>query len=256
MLGKNNYLCLQRFIIGESDANLRTEIDELLERVFNTFQSKVEIDLDVELAAGKPISGQSDLVFATSPFEIGEETYEVFQNLTRLTTSALQYDLAKSIGSGRSDLIFHTSTANTLKTAFDKMQNDIELLSSADTKKETFAGVGAEMQLNTDRFDLYYLLAVQGEAVMNLLCSMDFEMWYTLGNANQTFYLTAVNNGVKSTKYLSADGFMSLIAAVNESLEAFIKAEFAELHLTPNVTAGLKRYRLLSDLDSSTLSSI
>ena len=144
-----NYLCLQRFIIGESDANLRTEIDELLERVFNTFQSKVEIDLDVELAAGKPISGQSDLVFATSPFEIGEETYEVFQNLTRLTTSALQYDLAKSIGSGRSDLIFHTSTANTLKTAFDKMQNDIELLSSADTKKETFAGVGAEMQLNT-----------------------------------------------------------------------------------------------------------
>ena len=74
-----NYLCLQRFIIGESDADLRTEIDELLERVFNTFQSKVEIDLDVELAAGKPISGQSDLVFATNPFEMGEETYEVFQ---------------------------------------------------------------------------------------------------------------------------------------------------------------------------------
>lgn len=251
-----NYLCLQRFIIGESDANLRTEIDELLERVFNTFQSKVEIDLDVELAAGKPISGQSDLVFATSPFEMGEETYEAFQNLTRLTTSALQYDLAKSIGSGRSDLIFHTSTDDTLKTAFDKMQNDVELLSSVDTKKETFADAGTEMQLNTDQFDLYYLLAVQGEAVMNLLCSMDFEMWYTLGNANQTFYLTAVNNGVKSTKYLSADGFMSLIAAVNESLEAFIKAEFSELHLTPNVAVGLKRYRLLSDLDSSTLSSI
>ena len=115
--------------------NLRTEIDELLERVFNTFQNKVEIDLDVELAAGKPISGQSDLVFATSPFEMGEETYEIFQNLTRLTTSALQYDLAKSIGSGRSDLIFHTSTADTIKTAFDKMQNDIELLSSVDTKK-------------------------------------------------------------------------------------------------------------------------
>lgn len=251
-----NYLCLQRFIIGESDADLRTEIDELLERVFNTFQSKVEIDLDVELAAGKPISGQSDLVFATNPFEMGEETYEVFQNLTRLTTSALQYDLAKSIGSGHSDLIFHTSTADTLKTAFDKMQNNVELLLSSDTDKETFAGAGTEMQLNTDRFDLYYLLAVQGEAVMNLLCSMDFEMWYTLGNANQTFYLTAVNNGVKSTKYLSADGFMSLIAAVNESLEAFIKTEFSELHLTPNVVAGLKRYRLLSDLDSSTLSSI
>lgn len=31
---------------------------------------------------------------------------------------------------------------------------------------------------------------------------------------------------------------------------------FSELHLTPNVAAGLKRYRLLSDLDSSTLSSI
>ena len=245
-----NYLCLQRFIIGESDANLRTEIDDLLERVFNTFQNKVEIDLDVELAAGKPISGQSDLVFTTSPFEMGEETYEVFQNLTKLTTSALQYDLAKSIGSGRSDLIFHTLTADTLKTAFDKMQ------SSVDTEKETFTGADADMQLNTGRFDLYYLLAVQGEAVMNLLCSMDFEMWYTLGNANQTFYLTAVNNGVKSTKYLSANSFMSLIAAVNESLEAFIKAEFAELHLTPNVTAGLKRYRLLSDLDSSTLSSI
>ena len=107
-----NYLCLQRFIIGESDANLRTEIDDLLERVFNTFQNKVEIDLDVELAAGKPISGQSDLVFTTSPFEMGEETYEVFQNLTKLTTSALQYDLAKSIGSGRSDLIFHTLTAD------------------------------------------------------------------------------------------------------------------------------------------------
>lgn len=152
-------------------------------------------------------------------------------------------------------LLENYTTIMTIMTCA-KMQNNAELLSSADTNKETFAGAGTEMQLNADRFDLYYLLAVQGEAVMNLLCSMDFEMWYTLGNANQTFYLTAVNNGVKSTKYLSADGFMSLIAAVNESLEAFIKTEFSELHLTPNVVAGLKRYRLLSDLDSSTLSSI
>lgn len=250
-----NYLCLQKFIIGESDTELRTEIDELLERVYNTFNSKAELDLNVELASAKPIFGQSEMTLDTASFEIGEETFDAFRSLTNLATETLKYDLAKSVGDGSNRFVLKTKAAHTLKTAFEKLHLAPEFLAEVGADEEKYAAADTEMMLDTASFDLFYLLGVQGEAVMNLLFSADFEMWYTLGSAGHTFYLTAMNNGVQSVKYLSCEDFMALIAAVMESLEIFIRAD-ADMNLLSDVTAGLKRYRLLSDLDTLSLSDI
>lgn len=251
-----NYLCLQKFIIGESDTELRMEIDELLERVYNTFSSRAELALDVELASAKPISGQSEMELKTADFEIGEEMFEAFQSLTNLATETLKYDLAKSVGDGSSRFVLKTKAAHTLKTAFEKLHLAPEFLAETEADEEKFAASDTEMTLDTASFDLFYLLGIQGEAVMNLLFSADFEMWYSLGNASHTFYLTATNNGVQSIKYLSCRDFMALIAAVTESLEIFIRTDATDMNLLSGVAAGLKRYRLLSDLDELALSDI
>lgn len=251
-----NYLCLQKFIIGESDAALQTEIDELLERVFNAFANRAEIDLSVALAAAKPISGRSALTLNTEKIEFGEETFEALHNLNNLTTQALRYDLAKSIGEGSSRLLLRTRAASTLKTALERLSLPTEFMAEGSADAEVFAQAQTEAALTAENADLFYLLTVSGETAMNLLFSADFEMWYTLGDAENLFYLTATNNGVQSVKYLSCEDLMRLVFAAAESLEVFIRADAAEWELTPVVAAGLKRYRLLSDCDPLTLSKM
>lgn len=57
-----NYLYLQKFIVGDTDTKLVSEIDNLLERVFNIFSSGMELGAELELFAAKPTGGSTELV--------------------------------------------------------------------------------------------------------------------------------------------------------------------------------------------------
>ena len=79
-----NYLYLQKFIVGDTDTKLVSEIDNLLERVFNIFSSGMELGAELELFAAKPTGGSTELVLTTGKANIGEESFNTFQNVTQL----------------------------------------------------------------------------------------------------------------------------------------------------------------------------
>lgn len=188
-----NYLYLQKFIVGDTDTKLVSEIDNLLERVFNIFSSGMELCAELELFAAKPTGGSTELVLTTGKANIGEESFNTFQNVTQLLTNTLKYDIAKSLGSGSTEMELRTAPASTLKEALEKFKNTMLLDSDASTSAITHGEAETDMVLTTNDFDIFYMLSVEGEAMMNLLFSADFEMWYTLGTGDSSMCLTVEN---------------------------------------------------------------
>lgn len=248
-----NYLTLQKYIIGDSDVQLSSEIDDLLERVYNIFSSGMELGAELEVFAAKPTGGSTSAVLSTNETEVHEETFNTFQNVTQLLTSALKYDIAKSLGSGATEMELSSAPASTLKEALENFEDGILLDADVSTAAVVNAEGDSEIVLDTSNPNLFYLLSVEGEAMMNLLFSADFEMWYTLGTGNSSMYLSVENNGVESKKFMTYESFLNLILEVGNILQCFIFPEESEAQLHSELGVGMMRYRLLSDMDNSAL---
>lgn len=248
-----NYLTLQKYIIGDSDVQLSSEIDDLLERVYNIFSSGMELGAELEVFAAKPTGGSTSAVLSTNETEVHEETFNTFQNVTQLLTSALKYDIAKSLGSGATEMELSSAPASTLKEALENFEDDILLDADVSTAAVVNAEGDSEVVLDTSNPNLFYLLSVEGEAMMNLLFSADFEMWYTLGTGNSSMYLSVENNGVEFKKFMTYESFLNLILEVGNILQCFIFPEESEAQLHSELGVGMMRYRLLSDMDNSAL---
>lgn len=248
-----NYLTLQKYIIGDSDVQLSSEIDDLLERVYNIFSSGMELGAELEVFAAKPTGGSTSAVLSTNETEVHKETFNTFQNVTQLLTSALKYDIAKSLGSGATEMELSSAPASTLKEALENFEDDILLDADVSTAAVVNAEGDSEVVLDTSNPNLFYLLSVEGEAMMNLLFSADFEMWYTLGTGNSSMYLSVENNGVESKKFMTYESFLNLILEVGNILQCFIFPEESEAQLHSELGVGMMRYRLLSDMDNSAL---
>jgi hypothetical protein len=248
-----NYLTLQKYIIGDSDVQLSSEIDDLLERVYNIFSNGMELGAELEVFAAKPTGGSTSAVLSTNETEVHEETFNTFQNVTQLLTSALKYDIAKSLGSGATEMELSSAPASTLKEALENFEDDILLDADVSTAAVVNAEGDSEVVLDTSNPNLFYLLSVEGEAMMNLLFSADFEMWYTLGTGNSSMYLSVENNGVESKKFMTYESFLNLILEVGNILQCFIFPEESEAQLHSELGVGMMRYRLLSDMDNSAL---
>lgn len=248
-----NYLYLQKFIVGNTDTQLLSEIDNLLERVFNIFSNGMELGAELELFAAKPTGGSTEVVLTTGKADIGEESFDTFQSVTQLLTNALKYDIAKSLGSGSTEMELNMSPASTLKEALDEFNSNMLLESDASTSAITHSEVKADMVLSTNNFDIFYMLSVEGEAMMNLLFSADFEMWYTLGNGNSSMCLTVENSGVQSKKFMTYESFLNLVLEIGNILQCFIFPDESGSLLSSELNIGMKRHRLLSEMDNLTL---
>lgn len=286
-----NYLCLQRFIIGETHSELQTKINDLLERIYNVFNSGIELAMSADAASKKPIVGSTDarldvsmISMAHNELDLGEmktradetirtrdgnvliawkrlvgqtsfheECFNAFQNFTNLTTSALNYDLSKSVGSGIAGLVLSTKAAHTLKEAFEKYQPAMEIVGQVNASSEGFVEGAMDTELRTANFDIFYLIAVQCEALMNLLCSAELEIWYTLGTAQSKFVLTVENSDIYSSTFAVCENVLPFVLEVNELLQLFINPFGVETTMYSSVDAGLKRYRLLHEMDTFSL---
>ncbi|MCM1221475.1 MAG: hypothetical protein NC548_44050 [Lachnospiraceae bacterium] len=251
-----NYLYLQKFIIGEHEMALQARIDDLLEEVFNKFGNKMALDVKAEVFAEKPIFGSTEMFLNTAELPINEECFNEFSEFMSLTTKALDYELSKSLGTGRSGMILNTHTVDTLKEAFERFINKVELSTSATPSSEKFAESTTDMVLQTKPFDIFYLLTIQCEAVMNLLCSADLELWYTLGEAKGQLVLITHNSSVQSEKFCDMSILQQLLSEVNATLIYFLNSEGIKICLSASASAGLMRYRRLEEIDPLTLGDI
>lgn len=251
-----NYLNIQRFIIGKTDTELISQIDNILEQVFNIFNNGLEISANIDFICQKSEFFNSKITLDTNLSSLTKEYLNVFDNFNTLTASISNYELAKSLGSGHSSLELDTQSIHTLKECFEKLNNHIITDYKVSTNARIFISMPAKMNLTTDNFDIFYVMALQCEAVCNLLCNADVELWYTLGNAINNTTLSVCNNSVKSEKFIPYNDLLSLITKINTVLYCMAYPSPQTNLLNLNVDIETKRCRLLNEIDNSTLSNI
>ena len=114
----------------------------------------------------------------------------------------------------------------------------------------------SEMFLDVEPTDIFYLLTIAGQAIS-----------YMSASPIEKYILKKMLYGVESEMYLSAnadidwqlqkfieiDNSLNLLVEMTEVLIQFISGQ-SEMYLDCEASAGLKRYRLLSEMDDLTLS--
>ncbi len=251
-----NYLCLQKFIVGRHNTQLQAEIDTLLKQVFNAFHHVSVLGFYADAMANKPISGAAAMCLDVNQLPVTEECFNTFTEYMTLSTKVLTYEVAKSLGAGHSGLVLDTTKIKTVKESFERMLNQFDLSVKADPSSEKFTQADIHMNLQTDSFDIFYLLTIECEAWMNLLCAADTELWYTLGEANGQITLTVHNDMIQSEKFCDISVFQKILSAVNVVLTYFIIPDGLTAYLAASVSAGLRRYRKISEVDPLTLGSM
>lgn len=232
--------------------SLSLEIDRTIEMIFNIFSNELRLDASVEMFAGKPIGGTNVAILDSKVSDINEESFNTFQNFTNLVTKAVQYDLSKYLGSGTNAMYLSTESAGTLKESFEKIRYSPFL--EADVTTSAVKQISGEWKsvLKTDEFNIFYMLAVQAEAVMNLLCAADTELWYSLGAAENYMVLSIENSSIQSEKFMTYQNFLPLITEINGMLECFITPLGGDMLLFSALNASMKRPRVFSEVDDLT----
>lgn len=247
-----NYLSLQKKIIGRNNTSLSLEIDHVIEKIFNIFSNGMWLDASVEMFAGKPIDGSNTAFLDSKISDVYEESFAMFQNFTNMVANVAQYDLSKSIGSGASTMYLSAESVNTLKEAFEKLHHTPILNAEVTTSAVKQIGGNWKTVLKTSEFSIFYMLAIQAEAVMNLLCSADTELWYSLGAAENYMVLSVENSSVQSEKFMTYQNFLPLITEINGMLECFITPLGGNLLLSSALNASMRRPRVFSEVDDLT----
>lgn len=147
---------------------------------------------------------------------------------------------------------------DTLKYSIDKFENELYISADAEMASKKMIDVDEiAMFLDVAPTDIFYLLHISGEAMTYLYADMvddlvlknvlhdpEFETWLDI-DTEQDFLLK---------KFTGMEDVLNVFANIVETIIQFIQPITADMYLDCEASAGLKRYRLLYEMDDLTLS--
>lgn len=248
-----NYLSLQKFIVGEADSTLQAEIDDLLARAFNMLNNKITMESQIGLTNVKFVDGGAQTEFGSDLTEIGEESFNTLQNVTELLSRQIRVIHKKFAGYARSAFILRSHSIEPLETTFERLRDNMVLHSIGSTTADTFLDFKSEMILNESRFDIFYLAALQTEAVLNLLFDADCYADVYINDIGSGMILRSGNDTFHLIKFLSLDSVFGFLSDLNEVLECLLSLDASDLYLDSEMSVGIVRYRILDEMDNFSL---
>lgn len=241
----------------DSSMTLDTSMDNLLEIVSEKIRNELYLDVDMDLLNQVVTGGETAMVSFASELDITEKSFTGGDSSLEIAVDPLDYYIAHSFGNVEFDMQLLVNELDTLKYSFEKIINDAELLVDIDFASVKNIGIDEyEMFLDVEPTDIFYLLTIAGQAIS-----------YMSASPIEKYILKKVLYGVESEMCLSAnadidwqlqkfieiDNSLNLLAEMTEVLIQFISGQ-SEMYLDCEASAGLKRYRLLSEMDDLTLS--
>ena len=236
---------------------LDTTMDDILEIVAEKIRNELYLDVDMDLLNQVVTGGKTEMVSFASELDITEKTFTGSDSVLEISVDPLDYYIAHSLGKVEFDMNLLVSELDTLKYSFEKIINEVELSANVDFASVKNVDVDeAEMFIDVEPTDIFYLLTIAGKAVT-----------YLSASPIEKYILKKVLYGTESEMYLSAstdvdwqlqmfieiDNSLNLLADMTEVLIQLISVQ-AEMYLDCEASAGLKRYRLLAEMDDLTLS--
>lgn len=236
---------------------LDTTMENILEIVVEKIHNEFYVDADMDLVNQVITGVETEMVSFASELDVTEKSFTGGDSSLEIAVDPLDYYIAHSFGDVEFDMQLLVNELDTLKYSFEKIINDAELLADIDFASVKNIGVDeSEMFLDVEPTDIFYLLTIAGQAIS-----------YMSASPIEKYILKKMLYGVESEMYLSAnadidwqlqkfieiDNSLNLLVEMTEVLIQFISGQ-SEMYLDCEASAGLKRYRLLSEMDDLTLS--
>lgn len=236
---------------------LDTMLDDILEIVAEKIHNELYVDVDMDLVNQVITGGETEMVLSASELDTIEKSFTGGDSSLEIAVDPLDYYIAHSFGKVEFDMKLLVNELDTLKYSFEKIVADMEL--SADIDFASIKNIGldeSEMFLDVDPMNIFYLLTIAGKAITYMSASPieKYILKKVLYGVESEMYLSAnTDTDWQLQKFIGIDNSLNLLADMTEVLIQFVSGQ-SEMYLNCEANAGLKRYRLLHEMDNLTLS--
>lgn len=248
---------IRKSIKPETEMFLDVDIPDILKVIHEKVDNAMYLDVVSEFAKATMANGEAEMFLFANEINILEKSFVKGEDVLEIFASPLDYYVALSLGNAKFDMSLFANELDTLKYSSEKFSNDFILSADVDTASKKIIDIDElKILLDIAPTDIFYLLTIAGETEMYLCANMvddvllknvlhdpEFEMWL---NAS-----TDVDWELR--KFLELDNSLNILADMTEVLIQFVSGQ-SEMYLDCEASAGLKRYRLLHEMDDLTLS--
>lgn len=253
-----SYLQLQKKFAVENESVLVAELDDMLATVGEKINNEFSFDASTEIT----IKYRSELEKAAMELDIPAlallaQSLFAFESQIGIQISQPFAYVKSSMGSGRSDIVVDAESLAEQKRVFENTNSDAafdvyELM----PLKRDYEKVENAAVFDQTSPDLLYRYTTGLDAAFSIAAAIgETEFHYSLGNGESTMIFEASEPETFAEKKLRIDvAIESFYSLVVETISIFDVSNSTAI--LASLAAGLKRYRLLSELDDKTLAEV
>ena len=241
----------------DSEMFLDAQISNILEKVHEKILNAMHLDIDVDLLNGVLASGKTEMELSASEIDVLEKSFTGGNSVLEISVDPLDYSIAHSFGRTEFDMRLLVNELGTLKYGLDKFTQWLELY--ADIDFSSLKDVSVEdinLYLDVAPTSIFYQLTTGGNAITCMFAEPlnDYVLKKVLHDLDVEMELSASTDvDWQLKKFIEVEDSLGLLADITDVLIQFISSQ-SEMFLDCTAKAGLKRYRLLSEMDDHALS--
>lgn len=250
------YFEMQKIFAVANQSMLVSDIDRIISVAKEMIDSEVCIDGDVDLLINyhNEQLEESGVVVDSAPLLMLSRSLMALESQFGIYVSNPETYTTLRLGNGDSLISILSEISNTQKQSFEMILDRIEMVGQVlDSHKHGFENVDAGFMLSQSTPSLCYQYAIGMESAFSIAVELNkLEVHYTLGNG-----FNEIEIGVSSV-----DSFIEKIAAIQNAISLFcdVASNIIKMFSVNNdaalqaeLSAGMKRRRMLFEIDDNTL---
>lgn len=248
---------IQKRLEADSMMFLHSDMDNILETVHEFVKNDLYLNGEIAFLSKTLIGVEAGLVLSASETDALEKSFTGGESYLEILVDALDCYIAHSFGSVEFDMFLSANQLNTFKYGMEVFDEIFELSSDIDFSSIKITnGFDNVMNIGIDPTNIFYMLTAGCRSTTYLSAKNvdEYTLAKVLYNACSELYLgLTAEKDFELTKYLDVQNALELITDITDVLIQLVESQ-SETYLDCEASIGLKRYRLLSEMDDLTLS--
>ena len=249
---------LQKFIAVQSGSMLVSHIDKMIKTCLERLNNGVVLDTSAEFQVHYSLRPQTTaLELSAERLRTMATVYAGVESALQLTSGPVSAYVKKPFGQGKSGIEIVSNVEATVKHDFEKVGSKLVLNAVPLTpKKRSFEKAENPIVVSSELTDLLYRLCDTATMAIQIAAqAVETEIHFSLGRGQFPLVLDSKVLGEKMTKMIEVESSLELLFSATSSLTEFMNPNANALEIASELSAIVKRHRLLYEMDSDTLST-
>ena len=247
---------VQKAIDVISKLEIDLNINDIIKFVYEILTSEVYLDTELDLVSQSFSDGIAEMVLTIDEMTPVSKDFIDVNSSLEIFVNTLDYYIAHSFGKIEFDMSLVMNQVEFLKYSLEKYKSELKLHISSNFASEKHIDLDeVKTFLSIDPTDIFYVFNMEGMSTMLVYASSidHYVFKKVLHDLNPTMiFNTFSDEALSLSKYIEFETTLNLIAYVTDVLIQTISME-SKTYLSCTASAGLKRYRLLEEMDNFTL---